>query len=191
MQYDFYDMNREFLREQGIENPDDEDELLGIVESSKDDFLVWNTTTMLQIAGTGKSVNALKKCMLFPRTDVKSSSFTALSNILKETGQDFYSETLNNPKFPEKFTAILAIREYCDDRAAESVFARLKKILSRKRSRVYYSGDMSELLACLVYFSKYNTELTTKAFQIVKEKSEQLDQKERSWLSKNIPQVLE
>lgn len=183
-------MTEDSLRREGLD-PHDEDGLLKCLGETTDRHLIWNVTIMLQSVGTAKSVPLLKELMRFPKADIKTSSFGALTAILKDYGQDLYVEALADRKYPEKFSAVHAINEHCDSRAAKNVLERIKKIIKGARRAVYYNGPMSELTTCLQYLDRVDTPEKAVAFDLVRSRAESLEPAEAGWVRENISGVLQ
>jgi hypothetical protein len=187
----FRELREKNLREAGID-PTSEVSLLKAIPVTKDFYRLNHIVQTLYVIGTKASLQALEGLLSYPKEDVKMSAFSTMVRILGADGQDMYIEKLSDPKFRDKFGAVLAIRQHCDDRASEAMIKRLKAIVVKERKAVYYTVDgLSEFLAALDYLHSQRGEVRINAHSIVREKQDRLEPKEREWIEVNLPGLLE
>ena len=178
------------LREAGID-PTSEASLLKSIPVTKDIYRIKDIVQTLYVIGTKDSLLALEGLLSYPKEDVKICAFSTIVRILGAGGQDIYIDKLGDPKFRDKFGAVLAIRQYCDGRAVEAVTKRLKALLARERRAVYYSPEgLSELLAALDYLHSQGGEIRTNAHCLIGDKQQLLEPKEKEWIKVNFPGLL-
>jgi hypothetical protein len=188
----FRELREKKLREAGID-PACENSLLNAIPATKDFYLLKDIVGTLYVIGTKTSLPALEELLHYPKEDVKISAFSTIVRIMGADGQDTYLEKLTDPKFRDKFGAILAIRQYCDDRAIEAVTNRLKTIIARERKAVYYysPGSITELLAAFDYLYSQEGEPRATARRLILENQNRLESKEKKWIEVNVPGLLE
>lgn len=186
----FRKLREKNLREAGID-PKSEASLLDAIPETKDFYRVKDIVRTLYEIGTRDSLKALEALLSYPKEDVKICAFSTMVRILGPDGQDIYLEKLGDPKFRDKFGAVLAIRQYCDDRATEAVSKRLKAILARERKAVYYTPEgLSELLAALDYLHCRGAEVRRNAYEFIRMKLGRLETREKEWIEGRFPELL-
>ncbi len=166
------DFTVDFLIQNGID-PNNEVSLVTAL-TGQEKLLVHFAVVRLMDKGTLFSLPALKKALHYPASDVKISALHAIAKIAKDGEQETYLAALNDPKYPEKMTAISQIEKFNDVRAVPSVIERLRKILSRKRLRVYFDGHESEVTLAVKYLAQFktgeNADLIRKTYAMIQEK---------------------
>ena len=187
----FRELREKSLREAGID-PACENSLLKAIPITKDFYLLKYIVRTLYVVGTKASLPALEELLYYPKEDVKMSAFSTIVRIMGADGQDTYLEKLADPKFRDKFGAILAIRQHCDDRAIEAVTKRLKAILAKERKAVYYysPGGLTEVLAAFDYLHAREGDTRATARRLILENQNRLESKEMKWIEVNVPGLL-
>jgi hypothetical protein len=141
--------------EKGVEV--NEENLVEIVEQAQNLYEVWRATILLMKYGTPEAIPTLQKAMYYPMQDVKITALGAIAAISKSDGCDLYISALKDPKYREKYTAVRAIYEYCDEGAIEPIIARIKQMLSRTRRGIYYGmNNETEMTCAIAYLNKYS-----------------------------------
>ncbi|MBA3699194.1 MAG: hypothetical protein H0W78_10095 [Planctomycetes bacterium] len=185
------DFTTSYLRQNGFD-PDREDSLVTALTVSKEMTVAHFAVIRLMEIGTAKSLPALRKALYYPSSDVKISALHAIGQIAKEDGKETYLAALTDPKFPEKMTAITLIQQYGDVQAVLAVIERIKKIIARKRLRVYYTGNESELTLAVKYLAQHidgeHATAIKKIQELIKAKWERLETQERQTLTANHPE---
>ena len=185
-----YEHTAEEMKGYGID-PWSEDDLISLVNKNKNDYyILWEATIMLQKVGTRKSLELLYELIHYPKTDVRITSFYAISHILKEEGNDFYVESLENPEIRVKFPVLKAIEQYSNNTAVSAVANRAKIILSRIRKKVPRDErDMTELTIALKYLMKFPDEHFEVIIDLLRKKFDRLVPQEVAWIKENIPEL--
>lgn len=186
----FREIREKSLRDAGVD-PASEASLLGAIQATGDFYRLKDIVITLYDVGTRESLESLEKLLSYPKEDIKICAFHAIVTIMGADGQDKYVEKLTDPKFRDKFGAMLAIRQYCDDRAIEAVTKRLKAILAKERKAVPYSPEgLTELLASLDYLNSQGGDVRTNAHMLIRGKQDRLEDKEKKWIESNLPNLL-
>jgi hypothetical protein len=167
-------------------NPDDEASLADFIERGEHLLAVWYAILRLREIGTVRSLPALEKALYYGKTDVKMAALATIARIRGAEGGSYYIARLEDPKFPEKWTAIRQIARYCGPEGVPAVARRVKAILARKRKRIVWSPDLTqtELTTAVDYLERSGkvTNAGAEAMAEVKEKWMELNEQERKTL---------
>jgi hypothetical protein len=154
MPHRYHDIACDRLREAGI-NPSDENAVLQALDQDATDH--WGVIVLIEI-GTARAVEPLKRFLSHRNPDTAKYALEALAHILREEGRDLYLAKLEDPGFRDKLTAMRAIRDFDDGRAADAVVARMKRLLPRARNLPDDWDQMSEVDYAMQYLQRVSPE---------------------------------
>jgi hypothetical protein len=158
-------------------DPNIEEPLLGVLNNSKNAHEIYFTLLSLRNVATKKSLDSLYPLLTHKKQDVKMSSLSVISKILKSEGSDFFINLLSNKTFRDKDIVTLYIRNYCKEKGVSPICNRIKSILSRKRGRplIFRRDDRSEATELILnteFLSKYydSHPEVERTFQLIEKK---------------------
>lgn len=136
-------------------NQNAENVLIEILKTSKDQFDLTYSNSVLGDIGTEKSLPFLKVLIESSKEGVAHSAFTAYQKIADVNGIDIYRHYLTTGKL--KTSAITGVVQYGDSSDIELIEKRIKELVSRKRSReIIYSDGKNEIIIGLEFLKRFD-----------------------------------
>jgi hypothetical protein len=165
-----------------------EDALINVISTSSDKEMLLAACATLQVIGTERSIDCVKKLIEAQEDRVEEGVIRTLVHLSGKSGLHTYVLLLKNNRY--KREALDAVIKFGDCTSVPYVENRVKQLLSRKRAKkiAIYGNDKTDFTQAIGFLSAYVTEYPSinKLYNsILSHKLEMLFAEEKKWMSEN------